>query len=115
MKTECQNCGKAWNVDDLLPIRDIYERVAAGEPMPAGECPDCGALCQPVEEQPAMAPALSSDAYAAEGGVRCPSCGSDQLEGGSVEIDTGIAWQPVTCLGCEAEWNDLYVLTGFDG
>src|SRR3990167_1944713 len=51
MKTECQNCGKNRDADELHPIRDIHERVTAGEPMPAGECPDCGALCHPVEER----------------------------------------------------------------
>lgn len=46
---ECQNCGLIVHDDELRPIRDLGQRVAAGEPMPSGECPACGALCQPVE------------------------------------------------------------------
>lgn len=42
----CQNCGAERREDQLLPIKDVFERVAAGEPMPSGECPECGALCQ---------------------------------------------------------------------
>jgi hypothetical protein len=46
---ECQDCGKRWLLDELkLDIPDIQQRVAPGEPMPAGECPDCGALCHEV-------------------------------------------------------------------
>ncbi len=42
----CQNCQKLWLLDQLNPdMPYLSERVAAGEPMPAGECPECGALC----------------------------------------------------------------------
>lgn len=59
---KCENCD--WT-DDLDPSADtaishIWERVDPGEPMPAGQCPKCGALCHliPVytpEEQAAIA------------------------------------------------------------
>jgi len=42
----CQNCG--WETEDpsqLHEIEDLLERVAPGEPMPHGQCPECGALC----------------------------------------------------------------------
>ena len=43
----CQNCDfVTQDRDQLLPIRDIHQRVEPGERMPAGECPECGALCQ---------------------------------------------------------------------
>jgi hypothetical protein len=41
----CQNCDWTGSVDLLEPIKHLAERVAAGEPMPLGECPKCGALC----------------------------------------------------------------------
>ena len=41
----CENCSMRWAEHELLPIEDIFQRVAPGEPMPSGECPDCGALC----------------------------------------------------------------------
>lgn len=46
----CQNCGEIWPNDDLGVPRRLTQRVAPGEPHPSGECPDCGALCQPVPE-----------------------------------------------------------------
>lgn len=46
---ECQNCGKVSKAADLLDIEDLFQRIAVGEPVPSGECPKCGALCQPVK------------------------------------------------------------------
>ena len=47
---ECQNCGSLWATAQLQAIRHYWMRVEEGEPEPSGECPDCGALCHPVEE-----------------------------------------------------------------
>jgi len=50
----CQNCGHICGQEDMLrtvadmPGSEIAERVAPGEPMPGGECPECRALMQPV-------------------------------------------------------------------
>lgn len=52
---ECNNCGLLYNhIEELKPL-DIYsliERVAPGEPFPAGECPTCGAFCHPRATDP---------------------------------------------------------------
>lgn len=48
--SECQNCGNVYPQSHLQPIKDLGARVEPGEPMPSGECPDCGALCQLREE-----------------------------------------------------------------
>lgn len=50
-EAECQNCGETFELSDLKPIKDIHQRVQPGESMPAGECPDCGALCQLREQR----------------------------------------------------------------
>lgn len=44
---QCQNCQETWELSELnpMPTAHIFERVAPGEPMPAGECPECGAVC----------------------------------------------------------------------
>lgn len=48
--SECQNCSKTWADDELKTyIHHIQDRVEPGEPMPSGECPECGALCQPMD------------------------------------------------------------------
>lgn len=41
---QCQNCD--WNgpIHEAEPVHDIWSRVVPGEIMPAGDCPDCGAL-----------------------------------------------------------------------
>lgn len=44
--SRCQNCDTCHPESRLLPIEDLAQRVEPGEPMPSGECPDCGALCQ---------------------------------------------------------------------
>ena len=57
---------------------------------------------------------LSAAQYVEKAGGICPCCGSDELVGDSVEIGGGEAWQEVSCSGCDAVWNDLYKLTGYD-
>ena len=42
----CYNCNMTLRRESQIrfEIRGIHERVAPGEPMPAGECVECGAL-----------------------------------------------------------------------
>ncbi|MHC4093936.1 MAG: hypothetical protein ACYSVY_27300 [Planctomycetota bacterium] len=48
--------------------------------------------------------------YLDGGGVHCPFCESDDIEGGFVEIDAGYTHQSIHCLKCGKEWNDVYKL-----
>ena len=51
--SECQDCGALHGPGypyRLEPIDDLFQRVEAGEPMPSGQCANCGALCQLVSE-----------------------------------------------------------------
>lgn len=48
MKCWCQNCVWTGSQVDCKPIENLTQRVAVGEPMPAGQCPKCGALCHPL-------------------------------------------------------------------
>lgn len=41
----------------------------------------------------------------------CPHCGSNDLEGESINLDDNIAWQTVGCTKCNQQWNDIYTLT----
>jgi hypothetical protein len=40
----------------------------------------------------------------------CPCCGSENLEGGAIDIRGQSAVQMVDCLDCFAEWQDEYHL-----
>jgi len=53
-------------------------------------------------------------AYVAGGGSLCPYCGSDDLEAGRIEVDSGGAWQDVECAGCRRLWREVFALTGID-
>ena len=56
----CQDCSALWDEENLLKeIPDLQMRVAPGEPMPTGECPNCRAVCH-----------LFDGEYA----DRCPKC-----------------------------------------
>ncbi len=46
----------------------------------------------------------------ANGGV-CPDCGIDQIEGGSISIEDGKAFQNSQCLNCNTSWTDVYTLS----
>jgi len=41
---------------------------------------------------------------------RCLNCDSDNIEGGSVDVDAGGATQDISCNDCGSSWTDLYVL-----
>lgn len=45
----CQNCEWIGETYELDPIKDSAERVAPGEAVPSGECPECGALAHEVD------------------------------------------------------------------
>lgn len=52
MSHKCDNCGVIYEAEtDLVEIRHFWERVTPGNTMPSGECPECGALCYPVEAE----------------------------------------------------------------
>jgi hypothetical protein len=44
----CDDCGRLHTDETLQAVKDMAVRVAAGDPMPSGEC-ECGALCYPIE------------------------------------------------------------------
>ena len=48
-KVSCGNCDWTGTEDDCNEIEHLSERVGAGETMPAGECPECGALAHLIQ------------------------------------------------------------------
>jgi len=49
----CQLCDSECADNELKPMVDLYQRVAAGEEMPVGACPWCGGLCHLLDGMPA--------------------------------------------------------------
>ena len=56
---------------------------------------------------------ITQQSYLEGGGDHCPACKSDEIEGGSVQVDTGSAWQSMNCNSCEATWNAVYNLVSY--
>lgn len=53
--------------------------------------------------------------YIKTSGQQCPSCEAHEVTTvDHVETDGGSAWQEVKCDSCEATWQDIYKLTGYD-
>ena len=44
----------------------------------------------------------------------CPNCGSEDSTGHQASFDSNYAWRSITCDTCDAEWRDLYTLTGYE-
>ncbi len=49
-KHRCDNCSATHLAGRLKDIDRLGERVEPGGTMPSGECPNCGALCYPVDK-----------------------------------------------------------------
>jgi hypothetical protein len=56
---------------------------------------------------------LTPKGYSKRSGT-CPCCASQNVEGGTLDIGSGEAWQAVTCNTCSATWTDVYKLTGYE-
>jgi DNA-directed RNA polymerase subunit RPC12/RpoP len=57
---------------------------------------------------------MTSDEYRALEEPRCPYCYSDEIVGGSIQIDGSTAWQPITCVDCGKRWNDIYTIIAYE-
>lgn len=44
----------------------------------------------------------------------CPFCESTNIEGGSIDIEGDICVQPIHCMNCDGQWNDIYRLIGYE-
>jgi formate dehydrogenase maturation protein FdhE len=44
----------------------------------------------------------------------CPVCGLPEITGHQAEFDADYAWRSITCDACDAEWHDLYTMTGYE-
>lgn len=47
----CADCGKLHTDQTLVAVKKLSMRVGPGDPMPSGECGDCGALVFPITSE----------------------------------------------------------------
>lgn len=53
--------------------------------------------------------------YLQRRGTGCPFCGPDEdIEGGSIEVESGTCSQRIYCLNCYTLWYDCYTLTSVE-
>ena len=52
--------------------------------------------------------------YMARGGLYCPFCNSDNIDGGHFQADNLEAWRTVVCGDCGEEWTELFDLVGIE-
>lgn len=83
-KCFCGNCD--WQGDDsqVNPIQDIMQRIDPGGTVPAGECPECGALCYLDDTN--LRPSLIADSTVWPDGP----LGGDEARYGEVFVSNGV-------------------------
>lgn len=52
--------------------------------------------------------------YIAHDAQICPVCGSEDVEYGDLNTDTGVITQEMDCSDCEVEWYSMFRLAGFE-
>ena len=58
---------------------------------------------------------MSKEVYVKNQGLQCPNCGSPHINTEDhIQADSGCAWQQVYCEDCDAKWQDVYTLVGYD-
>ena len=105
----------------LLPYAEREAEALAksgrGEPAGIDAADEAREACESARQLIAVMEhgGLMSDAeYAEAGGVCCPVCRSDNIEGISpFETTAGAATQDCACNQCGAHWTDSYTLTNY--
>jgi len=54
---------------------------------------------------------IDKEAYIRSGGVKCPYCGSENIEADVINVDGKEGWSDVYCHSCANSWRDVYTLT----
>ena len=88
-------------------------------------CPKCGKelaeereideypfVCLECDENFYMFEVVESGIVPRPDNAHCPVCGSEDCDGGPVEIEFNRAYQPCRCAECGSEWNDVYQFRG---
>jgi hypothetical protein len=90
-----------------------FDPKLATVPSAVTETQTSAGIVVPEDSNPTVVAAKSKiAAYVAGGGVECPFCGCENLDGESVETGEGAAEQVVNCTDCGSSWTDSYKLVG---
>ena len=78
-------------------------------------CFDCGSeyslfSLKPLAECKEYKETKRMKNYVEGGGVSCPFCGTQNIEGQNLEFDASCIWQKVICGDCGKRWTDTYSL-----
>ena len=94
-------------VDDLIG-RDAWFFV---EPLGGGDYN----VTVTSDNQDVFAKEYHDAYYRMDGGMKCPACESDNIEGigGGFDIDGMQASNNMQCMDCFTAWSDIYKLAGF--
>jgi len=58
---------------------------------------------------------MTNQEYINNGGNKCPCCGSKNISTqDQIQVDSDNTWQEVYCNDCEAIWNDIWKLAGYE-
>ena len=57
---------------------------------------------------------LTSREYVQKRGMVCPFCDSEDITGGSYDMEDNKVYLTVICRSCKREWEDIYELTGYE-
>lgn len=66
------------------------------------------------DELTALREPMTPEQYVELGGIRCPFCGSQSIDGGPFEADAGGATQEVGCNDCNKTWLDVHTLIKYE-
>ena len=56
---------------------------------------------------------IDKETYIKGGGLLCPFCDAESVQGGFIQIEAGKAFQEMGCTECEGSWQDIYELIDF--
>ena len=54
---------------------------------------------------------IDKESYIKGGGLFCPFCDAESVQGGFTDIEAGKAFQEMCCSECEGTWQDVYELS----
>lgn len=113
--------------EDLCDLRDRLQVAMGDDPYPwyDKDCEECGrgfrlpkdaedkrCLCEECRQKAGPNPELEwekkKEAYIKSSYCKCPYCESENIEGAMVEVDSGSAYQPISCNDCHKTWEDVY-------